>query len=192
MGLARAAAGEEHARPEIVSRAAWKAAPADETMMRPQAVRAIIVHHTSEAQQPSRSLEAKLVSLQKFSMTPQIIEETRRKKPAWGDVPYHFYIDVAGRTGEGRSLAFAGDTNTGYKTDGYIQIVLEGHFDTETPNARQIAALDALVLWLAATHKISGKDITGHNDHASSDCPGKNLKAYLPTLRRKVDAQSKS
>lgn len=177
----------EPAKPEIVARSAWNADPANETLMRKQTVRAIIIHHTGAKQNPKHKLEPKLKNLQSFSMNPGKISETGKKKPSWGDVPYHYYIDMEGRTGEARSVAFAGDTNTGYNTDGYIQIVLEGYFDGETPNAKQFAALDALVIWLAATYKMTGKDITGHNDHASSDCPGKNLKAYLDTLRKKVD-----
>ena len=186
-GLTTVSAAEP-AKPEIVARAAWNAASANESLMRKQTPRAIIIHHTGETQNAKYNLEAKLLSLQGFSMRPETISETGKKKPAWGDVPYHFYIDMEGRTGEARSVAFAGDTNTGYKTDGYIQVVLEGHFDRETPDPRQLAALDALVLWLAATHKVAPKDITGHNDHASSDCPGKKLKAYLDTLRKKVES----
>lgn len=176
------------AKPDIVPRAAWGAAPANEALMRRQTAHAIIIHHTGEKQNRKHKLETKLKNLQSFSMNPGTISGTGKKKPAWGDVPYHFYIDLEGRTGEARSVAFAGDTNTGYKTDGFIQVVLEGHFDSETPTPQQFAALDALVVWLAATYKVAGKDITGHNDHAPSDCPGKKLKAYLDTLRTKADA----
>ena len=103
-------------------------------------------------------------------------------------MPYHHYIDVSGRIGEGRDTGYAGDTNTGYKTDGFVQIVVEGKFQTEKPDARQLAALDTLVVWLAGTYKVAPKGITGHNDHAPSDCPGRNLKPYLETLRKEVDA----
>lgn len=173
--------------PEMVPRAGWKADPANERLMRAQTPVAIIIHHTDTAQSRKRPLETKLKNLQSFSMNPGALD-TGKKKPAWGDVPYHFYIDVSGRIGEARALAFAGDTNTGYKTDGYIQVVVEGKFETETPDPAQLAALDKLVVWLADTYKIPPEKITGHNDHAPSDCPGKKLKPYLTTLRAKVAA----
>lgn len=177
---------KEVAAPEIIPRAAWKALPANEKLMRKQTPRALIVHHTDTAQARNRTLEVKLKNLQSFSLNPGTISGTGKKKPAWGDVPYHYYIDVSGRIGEGRALSFAGDTNTGYDTMGYIQVVVEGKFETEKPDPKQLAALDALVGWLAATYKIAPDKITGHNDHAPSSCPGKNLKPYLTKLRAKI------
>lgn len=174
------------AQPDIVSRQAWGAAPANPRLMRKQKVRAIIIHHTGEKQNPRFTLEKKLRGLQAFSMRRDIISETRKVKPAWGDMPYHYYIDLSGRIGEGRDPGFAGDTNTGYVTDGYVQVVVEGQFDREKPSAAQLQALDSLVLFLASKYGIKPQDITGHNDHARSDCPGKNLKPHLAVLRNKV------
>lgn len=175
-------------QPDIVSKRVWGAAPANERLMRKQKVRAIIVHHTGEGQNRKLTLEKKLRGLQAYSMRRDIVSETRKVKPAWGDMPYHYYVDLSGRIGEGRDPRFAGDTNTGYRTDGYLQVVVEGHFDREKPTAEQLYALDSLVLFLAAKYGIRAGDITGHNDHAASDCPGKNLKPYLSVLRKKVSA----
>ena len=89
--------------------------------------------------------------------------------------------------GEGRNLGFAGDSNTRYDTANRIQIVVEGHFDQEQPAAAQLRSLDRLVVWLAARHAIPAAKISGHADHVGdTDCPGKGLKTYLPTLRAKV------
>src|ERR1700733_12548054 len=148
LGSSAAASAQKVAAPRIVSRAAWKAEPADEALMQRQTPTALIVHHTDTAQARKRSLEVKLRNLQHFSINPGTLAETGKAKPAWGDVPYHYYIDVSGRIGEGRSPAFAGDTNTDYDAVGYIQVVVEGNFETETPDHRQLAALDALVAWL--------------------------------------------
>jgi hypothetical protein len=43
------------------------------------------------------------------------------------------------------------------------------------------------VLFLASKYRIKAQAITGHNDHARSDCPGRNLKPYLAVLRDKVE-----
>jgi hypothetical protein len=192
-GLAVAALGaaaaslalaQDGAAPDIVPRSGWGAKPAKTEMMKPQTPREIVIHHTSVKQQPKLSLERKLRGLQGFSQNPGTVNG--RPKVAWGDMPYHFYIDSAGRIGEGRDVGYAGDTNTRYSTANRIQIVLEGHFDKEEPSPAQLQALDKLVVWLARKYRVPAGKISGHNDHVSTDCPGKHLKSYLPTLRDKV------
>jgi hypothetical protein len=192
-GLAAAALGaaaaspalaQGGAAPEIVPRSAWGAKPPRTEMMKPQTPREIVIHHTSVKQQPKLSLEKKLRGLQGFSQNPGTVNG--RPKAAWGDMPYHFYIDSAGRIGEGRDVGYAGDTNTKYSTADRIQIVLEGHFDKEEPSPAQLQSLDRLVVWLAGKYRVPAGRISGHNDHVSTYCPGKHLKSYLPTLRDKV------
>jgi N-acetylmuramoyl-L-alanine amidase len=178
------ASAQRTAAPDIVPRAKWGARPADRTLMKPQVPREIVVHHTSLTQQPKLTLAQKLRALQGFSQSDGTVNG--RPKAAWGDVPYHFYIDLTGRIGEGRDVNYAGDTNTRYNTANRIQIVLEGHFDKEEPTPAQLQSLDALVLWLAGRHGVPAAKISGHNDHAATDCPGRNLKSYLPQLQKKV------
>jgi hypothetical protein len=173
------------AAPEIVPRAAWGASPANKSLMKAHSPREIVIHHTAEPQRPAQTLAEKLLRLQRFSRAEGKVED--RPKPAWGDVPYHYYVDVAGRIAEGRNVNYAGDTNTKYSTANRIQIVLEGHFDKEQPTPAQLASLDRLVLWLAAKHRVPAAGISAHNDHvATTDCPGRNLKSYLLLLRDKV------
>jgi N-acetyl-anhydromuramyl-L-alanine amidase AmpD len=126
--------------------------------------------------------------LQSFSQTPGRVND--KPKPVWGDLPYHFYIDAAGRIGEGRDVNYAGDSNTRYNTADRLQIVLEGNFDKDQPTPEQLRALDQLVIWLATKYRVPSSKISGHNDHAPTDCPGRNLKSYLPQLRDKVTKAS--
>lgn len=184
VALIAAAAAAEGEPPAVVPRSAWGAKPANTEMMKPQTPREIVIHHTSVKQQPKLSLERKLRGLQGFSQNPGTVNG--RPKVAWGDMPYHFYIDSAGRIGEGRDVGYAGDTNTKYSTANRIQIVLEGHFDKEEPSPVQLQSLDHLVVWLARKYHVPAGKISGHNDHVSTDCPGKHLKSYLPALRDKV------
>jgi hypothetical protein len=178
------ASAQRAGAPDIVPREKWGARPADTTLMKPQVPREIVVHHTSIKRQPKLTLAQKLRGLQGFSQSPGSVNG--RPKVAWGDVPYHFYIDLTGRIGEGRDVNYAGDTNTKYSTANRIQIVLEGHFDKEEPTSAQLKSLDALVLWLAAKYRVPAAGISGHNDHVATDCPGRHLKAYLPQLQKKV------
>jgi len=184
----QASAGPLVGRPSIFGRYLWDFEPPDESLMRRQTPRAIMIHHSGELRDYELTIDEKLRDLKNFSMKPGIITETKKKKPAWGDVPYHYYIDWSGKIGEGRALTFAGDTNTGYDTYGYIQIAVEGHFDKEEPNTAQLATLDALVLWLAHVYRMDPADIMSHNDLIeSTDCPGKHLKAHLDALRKKAE-----
>ncbi len=162
--------------PNIVDRATWGAKAPILKRMKQQKAREIIIHHTGVRQQPKISLERKLRGLQGYS----------QNKKSWGDSPYHYYIGVSGRIGEARDVAYAGDTNTKYSVKDRIQVVVEGHFDNDQPTKGQLASLDALVTWLAERHNIGSDGISGHNDHAQTDCPGKRLKPHLDVLRHLV------
>ncbi len=165
---------------EIVPRASWGAKPPNTALMKRQTPRAIVIHHTSSRQQTKLTLEQKLRGLQGFSQAPGTVG--RKIKPAWGDVPYHFYIDAVGRIGEGRPLAYAGDTNTEYDPKDKIQIVIEGNFEVEQPREEQVQALQKLLAHLARQYAIRVEGVASHNDYAATDCPGKNLKRLLPEL----------
>jgi len=171
---------------EIVPRATWKAKVPDAKLMKQQEPRSIVIHHTSVRQQPNVSLERKMQGLQSFSRAPGKVGNN--SKPAWGDVPYHFYVDARGRIAEGRDLNFAGDSNTKYDLKDRIQVVLEGDFEREEPSVQQLAALQELLTMLSGKYKIPPQKITGHNDHAATDCPGKNLKRHFQNLRKAVAA----
>jgi hypothetical protein len=163
-------------KPPITSRAEWGAKAAIIASMKEQTPREIIIHHTGVRQQPKKTLAQKLRGLQGYSQ----IEK------GWGDVPYHFYIGVSGGIGEARSVKYAGDTNTRYDVQDRIQIVVEGHFDEEKPAEAQLAALEQLLAWLSAEYDIPASRISSHNDHASTDCPGKYLKPLIPDMLRQI------
>ena len=160
--------------PQILARPEWGAKPAIEARMIAQTPLEIVIHHTGMPKKAKLSLEKKLRGLQNYSLGEK----------RWGDVPYHFYIDAQGRIGEGRSLAFAGDTNTKYDVRNRIQLVVEGNFEQETPGEAQLVPLRELVAWLRAKYAIAGAKVVGHGDLAQTDCPGKSLKPFLAELRK--------
>ena len=168
----------------IVTRDAWGAKPGNAKIMKRQTPREIIIHMTGVRMQPKISLERKMRGLQGYSQRRAKIG--RRFRRAWGDIPYHYYIGVSGRLAKGRDIRFAGDTNTKYDVRDRIQVVVEGEFSKERPRAAQLKTLVRLTKWLAQTYGITADKISGHNDHAATSCPGKNLKAFLPKLRAAV------
>lgn len=143
----------------------------------------ITIHHTATLQKPDRSLEAKMQALQSFSQNPGTLGNGR-PKPAWPDVPYHYYIDCQGGIAEGREVQFVGDTNTSYDPTGHVLVVLEGNFEEEQPTPEQLNSLRHLLSWLVASYHVSPDHIAGHKDFAETLCPGKNLQGLLPELRQ--------
>lgn len=171
-------------RPKILSRREWKAKE-PVGRMAPHTSRRITIHHTATPQKQGIPLDQKMQRLQSFSQNKSRLA-SGGSKPAWPDVPYHYYIAVDGWIAEGRDLRYVGDTNTDYDPTGHALIVLEGNFEQERPSPSQLESLRDLVTWLAFDNGIPAAEIKGHSDYASTACPGSNLRDALSELRREV------
>lgn len=168
-------------RPKIITRAEWGASkPVGEG--KKHKIEFITIHHTATNQRSDILTTSKLRNLQAFSQREEKLA-SGKTKPAWFDIPYHFYIAVDGRIAEGREIEYVGDTNTEYDPAGHALVVLEGSFDKEQPSPAQIASLKQMVAWLARKYKVPAANIKGHDDYAKTACPGENLKKLLPELR---------
>jgi tetratricopeptide (TPR) repeat protein len=166
---------------KILSRQEWGAKPPNGAM-KPHQPGRITIHHTATPQKPARTLADKLAALQTFSQNEGKLGNGK-PKPAWPDVPYHYYIDCQGGIAEGRDVNSVGDTNTDYDPTGHLLIVLEGNFEEEKVTAPQWATLVKAVSWLAARHRVSPDEVQGHKDFADTLCPGKALHEQLGQLR---------
>jgi N-acetylmuramoyl-L-alanine amidase len=166
--------------PDLLTREAWQA-KAPSLKMTEQKPVAILIHHTGSAMKPKTSLTAKMKGLQRFSQANEKLSDGRMK-PAWPDVPYHFYIAADGQVAEGRDINAVGDTNTGYDPAGYIQLVVEGNFDNEQLTEPQAAALTKTLKWLMEKYSIKASAIMMHKEKAQTACPGKDLEAKLPGI----------
>lgn len=169
------------AAPEILSREAW-GAHAPVLPMKLHAPDRITIHHTGVRSNAERTLEDKLRGLQRFSQREDSLAGGGRK-PAWPDIPYHYYIDVTGRIAEARDVRFVGDTNTSYDPAGHILVVVEGNFEVEQPTPAQLESLRRTVQWLAAEWGVPAAAIRSHKDYARTECPGVNLYDKLDALR---------
>jgi len=183
--LMPALAGAED--PAILTRDQWGAKPPVKAM-RIQAPVRITIHHTGYLANPKKTLKEKLQFLQAFSQTDSKLD-SGRLKPAWGDIPYHFYIDVGGAVGEGREVKFVGDTNTDYDPTGHIGVVIEGDFDRENPTAALIQSLERLLLMLTKQHHIDVEKIGTHQQFAHTACPGKQMMAVLPDILARLKSE---
>jgi hypothetical protein len=171
-------------RPKILSRSEWNAKDAA-GKMEEHTPRHITIHHTASPQKAAITIERKMQNLQSFSQSEGRLA-SGGKKPAWPDVPYHYYIAVDGRIAEGRDIKYVGDTNTDYDPAGHALVVLEGNFEKEQPSSKQLESLGQLVAWLSANYSIPVPEIKGHSDYASTACPGASLKKLLPAVRQQV------
>jgi hypothetical protein len=157
--------------------------------MREHRIERITIHHTATRQSMERSLADKLRGLQAFSQRDDSLGDGR-KKPAWADIPYHYYIAVDGTVGEARSWRYVGDSNTPYDPTGHLLIVVEGNFEDEQLTDGQMRALESLVTAFARRFGVPGERLGAHKDYASTRCPGRNLYAELPRLRALIDRTS--
>lgn len=180
-GLSSVLAQSKASRPDILSRKDWGAnKPTGEA--KEHKISLITIHHTATPQKPSVPITTKMRNLQAFSQREDKLD-TGKVKPAWFDIPYHFYVAANGQIAEGRELKYVGDTNTEYDPSGHALVVLEGSFNTEQPTPAQVDSLKRLVAWLARKYKVSPANIKGHSDYAQTACPGENLKKLLPEIR---------
>lgn len=169
---------------ELVSRAEWGANP-PVLPMRGHVIDRLTIHHTGTDQNPRRSVAEKLRGLQLFSQRVDSLA-SGRLKPAWADVPYHFYVGVDGAVGEGRDWRYAGDTNTEYDPAGHLLVVVEGNFQRDTLTTAQRRTLDLLIPTFAEHFRIPPERLASHRDFADTQCPGAYLYAELPRFRQLI------
>jgi len=178
-------------RPRIRSRKAWGAnerlrsgSPSYGT------VKAGFVHHTVNANRYSRA------------QVPAIIRGIyayHTQSNGWSDIGYNFLVDRFGRIWQGR----AGDITRnviGAHTYGYNHVSFAmsaiGNFQKGRPSRAMLGAYAKLFGWKLGLYGIAAgarhrlmegrtfRAINGHRDAGSTACPGRNLYAKLPVIRR--------
>jgi len=169
-------------QPQIVPVAAWGGTPADAARARRHTITHITLHHQGETFKPGTDVQRYLRNLQTWS----------RNTKGWLDIPYHYVIDLEGRTWAARDIAYAGDTNTEYDPTGHALIEVVGNFEEVEPNQAQLDAVVALMASLAAQYKVPVERIASHRDHSDKTvCPGANLYRYVQSgyFREQVAAR---
>jgi hypothetical protein len=170
--------------PRIVPRAEWGALAAKPPWKGHLPTR-ITIHHAGVATNRTRTFFDKLRGLQAFSQRDDKLA-SGQSKPAWPDIPYHWYIGWEGQIAECRDPKIAGDTNTEYDPSGHLLICLEGSLGVEEPTGAQIRAVDAMVWHLVNKYNVRWQDIGAHMDFAKTDCPGKNFYPEIEKIRQRV------
>lgn len=151
------------------------------------AKRRVTIHYTGVKKNPKQTISKKLNSLFRFSTQ----EKTEFKNALWGDIPYHYYIDMDGILAETRDPQFQPDTNTRYIPDGHITVVVEGD-DTDDLSEAQRAKLFTLMERLQDRYQIGANSIGVHKDFANTSCPGSAVEsAVREYVKRKKNYRPK-
>ena len=199
---ARAGVGQ----PPVTSRGEWGA---DESMRRAppsySPINRMVVHHTvtpNDDPDPASTVRA--------------VYAYHVRSNGWDDIGYNFLIDASGRIYEGRwaRVHGPGEQPTGESLDGQgvvgahaegdnhgsVGVALLGTFIGRQPSPAAMDALRRLLAWKADRHGIDplgtttwnrGRTlptIAGHRDVGATACPGDDLYASLPSVRKGVAA----
>lgn len=170
------------AAPQVVSVSDWGGTAADPAKARRHTITHITLHHQGEPFKPGTDPRQYLRNLQTWS----------RNSKGWLDIPYHYVIDLEGRTYAGRDIAYAGDTNTEYDPSGHALVEVVGNFEEVEPNQAQLDAVVEVMTMLAQKYGVPVENIASHRDHSDKTvCPGANLYRYVQSgyFREQVAAR---
>jgi hypothetical protein len=190
--------------PTIVTRAEWGA---NEAIKRAppryaDGVHFAIVHHTAGSNSYSASQSGSIV---------RAIELYHVKANGWNDIGYNFLVDKYGQIFEGRyggmTRAVIGAHAEGFNV-GSAGIALLGNYNSAKLTSAARSALVSLLAWrldlahvdplskvvrvsdgnprYPAGRKVTLNAISGHRDTGPTSCPGTNLYAQLPAIRKAV------
>ncbi|MCR6031459.1 hypothetical protein GGQ22_08355 [Nocardioides sp. zg-579] len=199
-----AAAAKAVPRPNIRNRKAWGANEnlRDKPPSYISTVHQVHVHHTVNSNSYAAADVPALIRGMYAYHTQSL---------GWSDIGYNFLVDRFGRIWMGRAGGAAKNVR-GAHTLGFnhnsLGISVIGNFDQAKPTDAVIAAIARVAAWKLdkygrdplgqATVVSEGSDkfrsgrtvklpvIDGHRDTNSTSCPGSNLYAVLPAIRRKT------
>lgn len=108
-------------------------------------------------------------------------------KQGWGDLAYHYIIDLNGNIAEGRPLKFAPhsgtsgdgskkDTNGNHYYPNHLAVVLAGNYDYQQVSKKTRRALARILAQAMLRFKLDEGAIKPHKHHSSNTtCPGSNI-----------------
>ena len=162
----------------LVCRDGWGARPARPGGT-PHTISRMTLHHTAVVLGDNSNITSRLRQHQAYHQDHQ----------GWIDIAYHLGVDRDGNIFELRTPDLAGDTATSYDPRGHFLVVCEGDFDQEAVTEAQLHGAAVAFGWAAQTFGVATDSLAGHQDYASTSCPGANLHAHLASgdLKRRVD-----
>jgi len=156
-------------KPDIIARDQWLASIPIGPLTTHQ-ISKITIHHTGLDGDGTLDNRDRVHAIQFY----------HQSKRHYADVAYHYLIAGNGQIFEGRSVNFAGETNTNYNPSGHLLIALIGNLDKHKPSKLQWLSLISLLKCLVVKYNVRPGDIAGHQDHATNTvCPGRYIQNLI-------------
>jgi hypothetical protein len=163
------------AAPGVIPRGRWTRSNVIASRANPMnGINRITIHHTAMSSSSVRT-ESDVIRMLNNVRTGHL-------QRGWADLGYHYAVDPQGRVWEGRPLNWQG-AHVEDQNEHNMGIVLLGNFDTQSPTADQLAALDGFVSQQAARYRVGVGRIYTHQELGRSACPGRNLQKYMLATR---------
>jgi hypothetical protein len=176
-------------RPKIIRCSEWGARPARAPLARCGRPVRIIEHHTAgHAPNVDHKPGESLADAVAYARALQAFHIER----GWSDSGHNFLITRAGHVLEGRhgsvDLIRTGRMVVSAHCPGQNEQpgIEHEHHGEEALTPAQKAASIALNVWICRHAKIRPSALHGHGEFYATACPGTQLRAWLPTLRREV------
>lgn len=188
--LARRPKGKGIPPPKVRDRSDWGADPIRRSG-NPEPMGSIdrlTIHHTADLKpDPAASFQANAGRV-------KAIQNAHQDAEHWADIGYHFILGTDGSIIEGRELIYQGAHAGNPEANQHnVGIALIGNCEKQQPKPAQKKALFDLVKWLCAEYSIPASRVYGHDEikkkhmvNRGTACPGKNLEALFPELRRAI------
>jgi hypothetical protein len=172
----------------VISRSSWRPAPEDTSDMDRASGRwnTLTVHHTAMLGVPEPGPGATEAESAEHL---RLLQRAHMNSNKWADIGYQFLIDPEGRIFEGRRMTWVGahsgrDDSTGqnFNIDN-IGISLMGNFESRSPTAKALAALERTLDHFRREYGIPMQRVRAHREWKSTECPGDRLMDWVENYR---------
>lgn len=127
---------------------------------------------------------AALRSTRDVAMRLEQIRAAHVNGRGWADIGYHYIIDPSGRVWEGRNIYYQG-AHVKDQNENNLGVLVLGNFQVQRPSAQALNTLDRFVSVQMQRYNIPLSRVKTHKELAQTDCPGRNLQAYVSSSRGK-------
>jgi hypothetical protein len=159
---------------KLVSRKEWGARAPKVAPVHLSSTRGVKVHYTGEYEDPAIKNDHR-----KCTGRLRAIQNDHMDSNGWNDIAYNFLVCDHGYVFEGRGLHHLCAANgPGLNTDHYAVCGLVGNKGTTQPPTDMLIGLRDAIDHLRSKGG-AGKEIKGHRDGYSTDCPGAPLYAWV-------------
>lgn len=163
----------------VISRKTWAKEGPRWNLTKPMnGVSRITVHHegaTAYGLKSQSSVAARLENIRRYH---------RSKGKEWADIGYHYIIDPAGRVWEGRPIQVEG-AHVAKTNDHNLGVMVLGNFDEQSLTSEQRNTLVGFVRSQMLRYRVPTSRLFTHQELRPTECPGRNLQAYMNQMRNR-------